>query len=68
MVAHREAQRLQNLYAYRILDTPESVNYDRIVEMAAELFRVPVVAISLIDTTRQWFEAPLAPYGQADVR
>jgi len=57
MLAHSEAERLQNLRDYRVLDTPQAHNYDRIVDLAAELFRVPIAAISLIDETRQWFKA-----------
>ncbi|MCC6508924.1 MAG: hypothetical protein IT423_07445, partial [Pirellulaceae bacterium] len=57
MTSANEAARLENLKQYQILDTPAEECYDRIVNLAAQLFQVPIAAISLIDETRQWFKA-----------
>ena len=52
-----EEQRLAQLRAIEILDTPESPNFDRICALAQEYFKVPIVFISFIDGDRQWFKA-----------
>ncbi len=52
-----EAERLATLRALRILDTPPEERFDRITRIAARLFDVPIVAISLVDTERQWFKS-----------
>ena len=52
-----EQERLGALRAYRVLDTPREACFDRVVQLAADLFEVPMAAISLIDTDRQWFKA-----------
>lgn len=53
----READRLDALYKLNLLDTPPSEAFDRITRMAAQLFRVPVAAVSLTDSDRQWFKS-----------
>ncbi len=52
-----EAQRLQTLVSYQILDTPPEVAFERITSMAARLFDAPISLISLIDADRQWFKS-----------
>jgi PAS domain S-box-containing protein len=52
-----EELRLAELRAYRVLDTPREASFDRVVELAADLFGVPMAAISLVDSNRQWFKA-----------
>ena len=53
----RELDRLAALRAFRVLDTPSSERFDRIVKLAADLFDAPISLISLVDDTRQWFKA-----------
>jgi GAF domain-containing protein len=57
MFNHDEAERLAALREYGILDTPPEAAFDRIAQLAADLFDVPIAAVSLIDTDRQWFKA-----------
>jgi signal transduction histidine kinase len=57
MLNHDEAERLAALREYGILDTPPEAAFDRIAVLAADLFDVPIAAVSLIDTDRQWFKA-----------
>lgn len=52
-----EAERLAELRALAILDTPPEERFDALVQLAQQLFRVPIVYVALIDTSRQWFKA-----------
>ena len=52
-----ELARLALLARTALLDTPPEVAFDHVVQLAAELFRVPVALISLVDGERQWFKA-----------
>src|SRR4051812_36877443 len=52
-----EEQRLQQLRALEIVDTPESHSFNRICALAQEYFKVPIVFISFVDEDRQWFKA-----------
>jgi GAF domain-containing protein len=53
----QEANRLQALQAYNILDTPPEQVYDDITALAAYICDVPISLISLIDGDRQWFKS-----------
>lgn len=52
-----EAERLEALRHYHILDTPPEKAFDRITSLAARLFDVPTVLISLVDESRAWFKS-----------
>jgi EAL domain-containing protein (putative c-di-GMP-specific phosphodiesterase class I)/GGDEF domain-containing protein len=52
-----ERDRLYVLQASCLLDTPPDAALDRVTELAARLFKVPIALISLIDEKRQWFKA-----------
>ena len=52
-----EAARLDALRRLDLLDSSNSDAFDRITRMAAQLFNVPVAAISLTDSDRQWFKS-----------
>ena len=52
-----EAERLADLRALHILDTPPEERFDRIVNLAAQVFDVPIAYIAMIDADRQWFKA-----------
>lgn len=52
-----EAQRIEALKRYDILDTPAHGSFDRITELAASIFKVPIAIISLVDTDRIWFKS-----------
>lgn len=57
MFHQNEAARLAALRDYEIVDTPREAAFDRIAELAADLFDVPIAAITLIDSDRQWFKS-----------
>jgi formate hydrogenlyase transcriptional activator len=52
-----EAARLSALRRYEILDTPPEPAFDRIAEMAANFFHVPMAGVSLVDENRVWFKS-----------
>ncbi len=52
-----EAARLEALYNTDLLDTDREPIFDNLTELVADVFNVPVVAISLVDKSRQWFKS-----------
>ncbi|MCB1609167.1 MAG: PAS domain S-box protein [Xanthomonadales bacterium] len=52
-----EHLRLATLYRYRILDTPAEGCFDDLTELAADICRVPIALVSLVDESRQWFKS-----------
>jgi sigma-B regulation protein RsbU (phosphoserine phosphatase) len=52
-----EAERLADLRALKILDTPPEERFDRIVQLARRVFNVPIAYIALVGDDRQWFKA-----------
>ncbi|WP_086481436.1 ATP-binding protein [Oceanospirillum sanctuarii] len=52
-----ETERLQHLHDLAILDTGRDPGFDRLTELARDLFDVPVALVSLVDQNRQWFKA-----------
>jgi two-component sensor histidine kinase len=52
-----QADRLNALYRYEILDTAREGDFDDIVELAASLCGAKISVINLIDAERQWFKA-----------
>jgi len=52
-----EAERLEALRRYSILDTPAEAAFDRITALAARLFNMPIALVSLVDQSRAWFKS-----------
>ncbi|MCY1075598.1 ATP-binding protein [Archangium lansingense] len=63
-----EPRRLQALLRLGLLDTPAEERFDRIVRMAARMFRVPITLVSLVDGSRQWFKARVGLEGSSTER
>lgn len=57
LLAKTEAQRLEALHNLQILDTESDPAFDSLTQMAASLFDMPIVLVSLIDEHRQWFKS-----------
>ncbi len=54
-----EVERIIDLRALEILDTPAEERFDRITRIAQKLFDVPIALVSLVDEDRQWFKSRL---------
>ena len=52
-----EIQRIAALRRLEIVGTSRQPEFDDLVELACEIFNVPVSLLSLIDNDRQWFKA-----------
>ncbi|MFD1560493.1 sensor domain-containing diguanylate cyclase [Paraburkholderia silviterrae] len=52
-----EAERVETLRSCHILDTLPEDRFDRITRLARRLFNVPIAAVTLVDSERQWFKS-----------
>lgn len=52
-----EDDRLNALQRYDILDTRPEDAFDRLTDLAADFFQVPVAFIAFLDANRQWFKS-----------
>jgi len=52
-----EAQRLQSLRDYHVLDTLPEAAFDDLTLLAAHICQTPIALISLVDESRQWFKS-----------
>jgi GGDEF domain-containing protein len=52
-----EKERLAELRSLAILDTPRDMNFDRYTRLMADIFRMPMAAVTLVDENRQWFKS-----------
>lgn len=53
----REAQRIEALNAYDMLDTPRESDFDEVAELASQICQTPIAVINLIGDNRQFFKA-----------
>ena len=53
----KESERLDALKRFDLLDTLPSESFDRISRMAGLIFDLPIAAVSLTDSDRQWFKS-----------
>jgi EAL domain-containing protein (putative c-di-GMP-specific phosphodiesterase class I)/GGDEF domain-containing protein len=57
MAFTNEEARLDALHKLNLLDTSPSESFDRITRMASQIFGLPISAVSLTDSDRQWFKS-----------
>jgi len=63
-----EAERLEALKSYRILDSEPESDFDDLTELAAEVFSAPIAILGLTDANRQWFKSRNVPGAKERVR
>ena len=52
-----ESERIADLRALNILDTPREPRFDDLTDMVADVFDVPMVFLTLVDSDRQWYKS-----------
>lgn len=52
-----EPARLAELHSIHLLDTPPDKFFDRYTHLIAEIFKVPMAAVILVDEHRQWIKS-----------
>lgn len=52
-----EIDRLAALYELRILDTPPEQRFDRITQLASQIFETPIAYMAFVDSDRQWLKS-----------
>ncbi len=53
----KETERLAALRSLKLLEHEEEDRFDRITQLAAEFFQVPMAYVAFIDSDRQWFKS-----------
>jgi GAF domain-containing protein len=56
-VPPNEFNRLAKLYATGVLYTEATQNFDRLTNIAVQLFEVPIALVSFVDAHQQWFKS-----------
>src|ERR1041385_3672176 len=56
-ISSTDAQRLQALRSYELLDTPPEQAFDDLTALAAQICGAPISLISLVDEHRLWFKS-----------
>lgn len=56
-IPENEAQRLQAVRSYEILDSAPEVDFDALTRVAAHMFDAPAAVVGLMDADRLWFKS-----------
>jgi PAS domain S-box-containing protein len=56
-IPSNEEERLRSLLNLGLLDTPAEDRFDRITNLAATIFNLPISTLTLIDAEREWFKS-----------
>lgn len=57
LIPEDEELRLAAVNRYEILDSPPDGAFDRITDLAARIFQVPIATITVVDEDRVWFKS-----------
>lgn len=52
-----EPARLAALHRYQVLDTPPEEPFDKLTSLVRSILKVPICAVTLVDSERQWFKS-----------
>ena len=52
-----EPDRLAELHAFQVLDTPAEAAFDNLTQLASVICGTPIALLSLVDEDRQWFKS-----------
>lgn len=52
-----ELERIKAVHKYELLDTPPDGSFNKMAELAAKIFNVPIAIISIVDSDRIWFKS-----------
>ena len=61
-----DADRVAELRSLNILDTPREPRFDRLTQLASDVFDMPMVFVNLVDADRQWFKSTCGLDGVTD--
>jgi serine/threonine protein kinase len=56
-IPHNEAERLEAVRRYDVLDTSREGAFDRITTLAARVLNTPISIVSIVDSERIWFKS-----------
>lgn len=56
-IPSNESQRLKAVFASQLLDSEYEAIFDNLTMLISQVFDVPIVAISMVDSDRQWFKS-----------
>ncbi|WP_316765561.1 GAF domain-containing sensor histidine kinase [Pedobacter frigiditerrae] len=61
LIPDNDAQRINKLHSYDILDTPEEDTFDKIAILAAQIFNTPIAQVTFVDEERVFFKTNISP-------
>ena len=68
MTSTTEDERIAALHALHVLDTPPEERFDRVTRLCTRLFGVPMAAVNLVDSDRQYTKSAVGlALGDSDV-
>ncbi|MBC3539342.1 GAF domain-containing protein [Rufibacter sediminis] len=67
IIPENDAERIQKLHNYHILDTETEGPFKHIAELAAHVFKVPIALVSFVDAERVWFKGNVGMEGVSEV-
>ena len=61
LIPDNDAERINKLRAYDILDTPEEDTFNKIAVLAAQIFNTPIAQVTFVDEERVFFKTNISP-------